>query len=46
LVDPTLYHGVFYAMPRPCYGDTIAELRAEAQKSQTELPHLLQRFRA
>ena len=46
LVDPTLYHGVFYANPRPCYEDTIAELRAEAQKSQTEWPDLLQRFRA
>jgi len=46
LVDPTLYHGIFYANPRPCYEDTIAELRAEAQKGQADLSHLLQRFRA
>ena len=46
LVDPTLYHGVFYARPRPCYEDTIADLSAEAQKSQTDLSHLLQRFYA
>ena len=46
LVDPTLYHGIFYARPRPCFEDTIAQLTAEAQKSRTGLPDLLQRFRA
>jgi 2-oxoglutarate ferredoxin oxidoreductase subunit beta len=46
LVDPTLYHGIFYAKPRPCFEDTVAELSAEAQKSRTGLPDLLQRFRA
>jgi len=46
LVDPALYHGIFYAQPRPCFEDTIAQLTAEAQKSRTEFPDLLQRFRA
>ena len=46
LVDPILYHGIFCARPRPCYEDTIAHLRAEAQKSQTDLSHLMQRFHA
>jgi len=44
LVDPTLYHGIFYASPRPCYEDTIAKLRNRAQKGQANLPRLLQRF--
>jgi len=46
LVDPTLYHGVFYANPRPCYEDTIAELEAQATKSQAGLQGILERFRA
>jgi len=46
LVDPRLYHGVFYANPRPCYEDTIAALRDQAQKSKVDFPQLLERFRA
>jgi len=46
LVDPTLYHGIFYASPRPCYEDTIAHLSAEAKKGYTDPPDILQRFRA
>jgi 2-oxoglutarate ferredoxin oxidoreductase subunit beta len=46
LVDPTLYHGIFHARPRPCYENTIARLSADDQMSEADLSQLLQRFYA